>query len=152
MFDKEAFTLFQFGKKLNQSFQNRRELLDCALPALRDLFKLDRVYFFNWQQERALLSLNMMCKKEYCMDMQEDISVLNEPEFLKKLLQDGIADSTDLNYPAVYVLLKWQRPSMVLQGEDIQTVIKKSVGVLRLERLRKNRVRERLWKTSTNCP
>lgn len=140
MFDKEAFTLFQFGKKLNQSFQNRRELLDCALPALRDLFKLDRVYFFNWQQERALLSLNMMCKKEYCMDMQEDISVLNEPEFLKKLLQDGIADSTDLNYPAVYVLLKWQRPSMVLQGEDIQTVIKESVGVLRLERLRKNRV------------
>lgn len=140
MFDKEAFTLFQFGKKLNQSFQNRRELLDCALPALRDLFKLDRVYFFNWQQERALLSLNMMCKKEYCMDMQEDISVLNEPEFLKKLLQDGIADSTDLNYPAVYVLLKWQRPSMVLHGEDIQTVIKKSVGVLRLERLRKNRV------------
>ncbi len=140
MFDKEAFTLFQFGKKLNQSFQNRRELLDCALPALRDLFKLDRVYFFNWQQERALLSLNMMCKKEYCMDMQEDISVLNEPEFLKKLLQDGIADSTDLNYPAVYELLKWQRPSMVLQGEDIQTVIKKSVGVLRLERLRKNRV------------
>ncbi len=140
MFDKEAFTLFQFGKKLNQSFQNRRELLDCALPALRDLFKLDRVYFFNWQQERALRSLNMMCKKEYCMDMQEDISVLNEPEFLKKLLQDGIADSTDLNYPAVYVLLKWQRPSMVLHGEDIQTVIKKSVGVLRLERLRKNRV------------
>lgn len=140
MFDKEAFTLFQFGKKLNQSFQNRRELLDCALPALRDLFKLDRVYFFNWQQERALLSLNMMCKKEYCMDMQEDISVLNEPEFLKKLLQDGIADSTDLNYPAVYVLLKWQRPSMVLQGEDIKTVIKESVGVLRLERLRKNRV------------
>ncbi len=140
MFDKEAFTLFQFSKKLNQSFQNRRELLDCALPALRDLFKLDRVYFFNWQQERALLSLNMMCKKEYCMDMQEDISVLNEPDFLKKLLQDGIADSTDLNYPAVYVLLKWQRPSMVLQGEDIKTIIKESVGVLRLERLRKNRV------------
>ena len=48
MFDKEAFTLFKFAKKLNQSFQNRRELLDCALPALRDLFKLDRVYFFNW--------------------------------------------------------------------------------------------------------
>ena len=106
MFDRVAYTLFKFGKKLNQSFQNRRELLECALPALRDLFKLDRVYFFNWQQERALLSLNMMCKKEYCMDMQEDISVLNEPEFLKKLLQDGIADTTDLNYPAVYVLLK----------------------------------------------
>ncbi len=140
MFDKEAFTLFKFGKKLNQSFQNRRELLDCALPALRDLFKLDRVYFFNWQQERALLSLNMMCKKEYCMDMQEDISVLNEPEFLKKLLQDGIADSTDLNYPAVYVLLKWQKPSMTLKGDEVKTVVKESVGVLRLERLRKNRV------------
>lgn len=140
MFDKEAFTLFKFGKKLNQSFQNRRELLDCALPALRDLFKLDRVYFFDWQQERALLSLNMMCKKEYCMDMQEDISVLNEPEFLKKLLQDGIADSTDLNYPAVYVLLKWKRPSMTLKDDEVHTVMKDSVGVLRLERFRKNRV------------
>ena len=140
MFDKEAFTLFKFGKKLNQSFQNRRELLDCALPALRDLFKLDRVYFFDWQLDRALLSLKMMCKKEYCMDMQEDISVLNEPEFLKKLLQDGIADSTDLNYPAVYVLLKWKRPAMALDGEDVRNVIKESVGVLRLERFRKNRV------------
>ena len=140
MFDKEAFTLFKFGKKLNHSFQNRRELLDCALPALRDLFKLDRVYFFDWQLDRALLSLKMMCKKEYCMDMQEDISVLNEPEFLKKLLQDGIADSTDLNYPAVYVLLKWKRPAMALDGEDVHNVIKESVGVLRLERFRKNRV------------
>lgn len=140
MFDKEAYTLFKFGKKLNQSFQNRRELLDCALPALRDLFKLDRVYFFDWQLERALLSLKMMCKKEYCMDMQEDISVLNEPEFLKKLLQDGIADSADLNYPAVYVLLKWRRPTMTLEGEEVRTVVKESVGVLRLERLRKTRV------------
>lgn len=140
MFDKEAYTLFKFGKKISHTFQNRRELLDCALPALRDLFKLDRVYFFDWQQERALLSLKMMCKKEYCMDMQEDISVLNEPEFLKKLLQDGIADSTDLNYPAVYVLLKWRRPTMVLEGEEVRTVIKEIVGVLRLERFRKNRV------------
>lgn len=140
MFDKEAYTLFKFGKKISHTFQNRRELLDCALPVLRDLFKLDRVYFFDWQQERALLSLKMMCKKEYCMDMQEDISVLNEPEFLKKLLQDGIADSTDLNYPAVYVLLKWRRPTMVLEGEEVRTVIKEIVGVLRLERFRKNRV------------
>ena len=139
MFDKEAFTLFKFAKKLNQSFQNRRELLDCALPALRDLFKLDRVYFFNWQQERALLSLNLMCKKEYCMDMQEDISVLSEPDFLKNLLRDGIADSTDLNYPAVYVLLRWKKPNMILDGEEVRTVMKDSVGVLRLERFRRNR-------------
>ena len=139
MFDKEAFTLFKFSKKLNQSFQNRRELLDCALPALRDLFKLDRVYFFNWQQERALLSLTMMCKKEYCMDMQEDISVLSEPDFLKMLLRDGIADSTDLNYPAVYVLLRWKKPKMILEGEEVRNVMKDSVGVLRLERFRKNR-------------
>ena len=139
MFDKEAFTLFKFAKKLNQSFQNRRELLDCALPALRDLFKLDRVYFFNWQQERALLSLNLMCKKEYCMDMQEDISVLSEPDFLKNLLCDGIADSTDLNYPAVYVLLRWKKPNMILDGEEVRTVMKDSVGVLRLERFRRNR-------------
>ena len=140
MFDKESYTLFKFSKKISVNAENKRDLLDCALPALLDLFKLDRVYFFDWQQERALLSLRLMCKKEYCMDMQEDISVLGEPEFLKELLRDGVADSTDLNYPAVYVLLKWKRPTMVLEGEEVKNVIKTRVGVLRLERFRQNRV------------
>ena len=140
MFDKQSYTLFKFGRKLKQSVQNKRELLADTLPALRELFRLDRVYFFDWQQERALLSLKMMCKKEYCMSMQEDISVLGEPDFLKELLRDGIADSTDLNYPAVYVLLKWKRPSMVLEGENVKNVVKTRLGVLRLERFRKYRI------------
>lgn len=140
MFDKQSYTIFKFGKKINQSAQNKRELLDHALPALRELFRLDRVYFFDWQQERALLSLKMMCKKEYCMDMQEDISVLGEPDFLKELLRTGIADSTDLNYPAVYVLLKWQRPTMVLEGEEVKNTLQTRLGVLRLERFRKYRI------------
>jgi len=141
MFDKESYTLFKFGRKANQTAaRNKRELLANTLPVLRELFKLDRVYFFDWQQERALLSLKMMCKKEYCMGMQEDISVLGEPEFLKELLRGGIADSTDLNYPAVYVLLRWKRPSMVLEGEEVKTVVKTRLGVLRLERFRKSRL------------
>ncbi len=140
MFDKQAYTVFKFGKRIDQSAQNKRELLDKALPALRELFRLDRVYFFDWQQERALLSLKMMCKREYCMDMQEDISVLSEPDFLKELLRDGIADSTDLNYPAVYVLLKWKRPMMIMDGEEVKNVIKTRLGVLRLERFKKERV------------
>ncbi len=140
MFDKESYALFKFSQKINVNAENKRDLLDCALPALLELFKLDRVYFFDWQQERALLSLKLMCKKEYCMDMQEDISVLSEPEFLKELLRDGAADSTDLNYPAVYVLLKWKCPTMVIEGESVKNVVKTRVGVLRLERFRKNRV------------
>ena len=115
MFDRKSYTLYKFHKQLNQAFQNKRELLESALPVLRNLFKLDRIYFFDWQQERAILSLRMMCKKEYCMDMQEDISVLSEPDFLKTLLRDGIADSTELNYPAVYVLLRWKK-RVRLQG------------------------------------
>ena len=140
MFDRQAYTVFKFGKKIKSSAQNKREMLDSTLPVLRELFRLDRVYFFDWQQERALLSLRMMCKKEYCMDMQEDISVLGEPEFLKELLRDGIADSTDLNYPAVYVLLKWKRPTMVLEGNEVKNIIKTRLGVLRLERFRKLRI------------
>ena len=139
MFDKKSYTLYKFHKQLNQSFQNKRELLECALPALRNLFKLDRVYFFDWQQERALLSLRMMCKKEYCMDMQEDISVLNEPVFLKQLLQNGEAETTDLSYPAIYVLVKWQRPSVELKSGEVHSFMQEKVGVLRLERFRKNR-------------
>ena len=65
MLDRKSYTLYKFHKQLNQSFQNKRSLLECALPALRNLFKLDRVYFFDWQQERALLSLKMMCKKDF---------------------------------------------------------------------------------------
>ena len=140
MFDKKSYTLYKFHKQINQSFQNKRELLECALPALRDLFKLDRVYFFNWQQEWALLSLKMMCKKEYCMDMQEDISVANEPAFLRQLLQTGIAETTDLSYPALYVLIRWKRPSVELKSGEIRSVLREKVGVLRLERFRKNRV------------
>ena len=139
MFDKESYTLYKFHKQLNQSFQNKRELLECALPALLSLFKLNRVYFFNWQQDRALLSLKMMCKKEYCMDMQEDISVLNEPVFLKQLLQNGEAETTDLSYPAIYVLVKWQRPSVELKSGEVHSFMQEKVGVLRLERFRKNR-------------
>ena len=37
MFDKKSYTLYKFHKQLNQSFQNKRELLECALPALRNL-------------------------------------------------------------------------------------------------------------------
>jgi len=140
MFDKKSYTLYKFHKHLNQSFQNKRELLECALPVLRNLFKLDRAYFFDWQQERALLSLRMMCKKEYCMDKQEDISVIGEPAFLKQLLQHGVAETTDLGYPALYALIKWQRPSMELRDGEVHTYMQEKVGVIRLERFRKSRV------------
>lgn len=139
MLDKKSYTLYKFHKQLNQSFQNKRDLLECALPVLRNLFKLDRIYFFDWQQERALLSLKMMCKKEYCMDMQEDISVISEPAFLKQLLQNGVAETTDLSYPAIYALVKWQRPSMELKNGEVHTFMQEKVGVLRLERFRTNR-------------
>ena len=139
MFDKKSYTLYKFHKQLNQAFQNKRELLEKALPVLRNLFKLDRIYFFDWQQERAILSLRMMCKKEYCMDKQEDISVISEPVFLKQLLREGVAETTDLSYPAIYVLVRWQRPSMELKGGEVHTYMQEKVGVLRLERFRKNR-------------
>jgi len=140
MFDKKSYTLYKFHKHLNQSFQNKRELLECALPALRDLFKLDRVYFFDWRKDRSLLSLKMMCKKEYCMDMQEDISVANEPAFLRALVHNGVAETTDLSYPALYLLLQWERPSVELRNGEIHTFMQEKVGVLRLERFRKNRL------------
>lgn len=73
------------------------------------------------------------------MDMQEDISVLNEPVFLKQLLQNGEAETTDLSYPAIYVLVKWQRPSVELKSGEVHSFMQEKVGVLRLERFRKNR-------------
>lgn len=74
------------------------------------------------------------------MDMQEDISVLNEPVFLKQLLQNGITETTDLSYPAIYVLLKWERPSVELKSGEVHNFMQEKVGVLRLERFRRNRV------------
>ena len=71
--------------------------------------------------------------------MQEDISVLNEPVFLKQLLQNGEAETTDLSYPAIYVLVKWQRPSVELKSGEVHSFMQEKVGVLRLERFRKNR-------------
>ena len=129
MFDKKSYTVYKFHKQLNQAFQNKRELLESALPVLRNLFKLDRIYFFDWQQERAILSLRMMC----------NISVSGESNFLRKLLQEGLTETADLSYPAIYVLLKWQRPSMELKGGEVRTYMQDKVGVLRLERFNKKR-------------
>ncbi len=74
------------------------------------------------------------------MDMQEDISVANEPAFLRQLLQEGVAETTDLSYPALYVLIRWLRPTMELKGGEVRSIMREKVGVLRLERFRKNRV------------
>ena len=74
------------------------------------------------------------------MDMQEDISVINEPMFLKTLLREGFVISTDLSYPAAYVLVRWQRPAVSISGESFKTYMEERVGVIRMERFRKNRV------------
>ena len=66
--------------------------------------------------------------------------VLNEPVFLKQLLQTGITETTDLSYPAIYMLVRWERPSVELKAGEVHNYMQEKVGVLRLERFRKNRV------------
>lgn len=131
--NKHAEATYKFHKDLNRSFKDTHALLSTALPIMQNMVKSDRIYFFNWQEEEQLMSLSFLCKDERCMDMQENISMHTLPFSKDKLLENKIADSDDLSYPALYVLLQWQTPT-TYSKEAAEYSYKPKLGVLRFER------------------
>ncbi|MDR0292166.1 MAG: sensor domain-containing diguanylate cyclase [Elusimicrobium sp.] len=130
--------LYYFHKELNRSFNSTVSLLNAALPAMQKILKLDRIYFFNWAKTQEIIALTMVCKDAYCMDMQENISTVGKLGLMKELLSKGYSVSHELNYPAVYVILRWKAPAPYAKdGGD--GAMEDRVGVLRLERFSKSK-------------
>ncbi|WP_424246071.1 diguanylate cyclase (GGDEF)-like protein [Elusimicrobium posterum] len=136
--NRPSSLLYHFHKELNQSFNNTASLLNHALPLMQDILSLDRIYFFNWLEQKNILSLRLMCKDGYCMDMQENISTVHKSYLMKSLMTNGIAHSRDLDYPAIYVLIKWKTPATYdEEGKDAS--LQDRYGILRLERFSKKK-------------
>lgn len=130
--------LYHFHKRLNQTFQNTSALLNQALPFMQKILGLDRIYFFNWEKNRELLSLTMLCKDGYCMDMQETISSTGKQEIMADLLAKGYSLKSDLSYPAIYVFLQWKAPAAYGKNGG-NSAMQEKFGVLRLERFNKSK-------------
>jgi diguanylate cyclase (GGDEF)-like protein len=110
-----------------------------ALPIIADYLGADSIFFFNWNGRASIISQSIMCAGGLCHYLQEDIFVdASSPEILK-FLEDGIMPSPTLDYPAVYVLLKWRTPLNSLQSLQSGQGTRSQYGVLRVERFKKNK-------------
>ena len=136
---KRTNLFYDFYQSLSDRYFSIDSLLRKALPMMAEYLDADRIFFFNWSEEKGIISLRTMCKDGVCYYLQEDIAVdKNSPEILK-FLQDGVIDSPTLDYPAVYGLIKWRTPLDSLKTLKSGTLSRSQYGVIRVERLKQNK-------------
>lgn len=137
--NKRTNLLYSFYQALSQHFGDMGSLLSHAMPLIAEYIGADRVFYYDWIDKKSVLSLKIMSEGKKAYNLQEDIYIdKNSPEIIK-LLQDGVMDSPILDYPAVYVLLKWRGPQNSIKTIKTGATMPSSVGVFRVERLKKNK-------------
>ena len=139
MQNKRSLLLYNFYQGLSDRFTNIDRLLRHALPVLADYLAADRVLFFDWKEEKSIISLRTMCQKGKCYDLQEDIFVDRYSPEVIKLLQDGYMMSPSLDYPAVYVLVQWRSPQGSFEALASGQRARSAYGVIRVERFKENK-------------
>ncbi len=137
--NKRTNLLYSFYQALSQHFGDMGSLLSHAMPLISEYIGADRVFYYDWIDKKSVLSLKMMSEGKKSYSLQEDIYIdKNSPEIIK-LLQDGIMESPTLDYPSVYVLLKWRGPQNSIRTIKTGATMPSSFGVFRVERLKKNK-------------
>lgn len=139
MQNKRSLLLYNFYQGLSDRFTNIDRLLRHALPVLADYLSADRILFFDWKEEKSIISLRTMCQKGKCYDLQEDIFVDRYSPEVIKLLQDGYMMSPSLDYPAVYVLVQWRSPQGSFEALASGQRARSAYGVIRVERFKENK-------------
>ena len=139
MHNKRSLLLYNFYQGLSDRFANMDRLLRHALPVLAEYLSADRVLFFDWKEEKSIISLRTMCQKGKCYDLQEDIFVDRYSPEVIKLLQDGYMMSPSLDYPAVYVLVQWRSPQGSFEALASGQRARSAYGVIRVERFKENK-------------
>lgn len=136
MQNKRSLLLYNFYQGLSDRFTTINSLLNHALPVLENYLGADRVLFFDWQEEKSIISLRTMCKEGKCYDLQEDVFVDRYSPEVVKLLEDGYMFSPDLDYPAVYVLVRWRSPQGSMESLASGQRVRSRYGVIRVERFK----------------
>ncbi|MFA6582750.1 MAG: sensor domain-containing diguanylate cyclase [Elusimicrobiaceae bacterium] len=140
MLEQSTQILYEFHKELNSSIEGPRELLSKGLSTIARHLKLDQIFYFQWEPKSSVLSLQLVWRGDYCMELEEEIYVPDNSPLLSVLTMGGIHISQNLNYPAMYVPLKWPQPDSFAPGGKKRSM---RYGVLRMERLKKS------WSFST---
>jgi diguanylate cyclase (GGDEF)-like protein len=129
--------LYKYHKEINQPFPDSRALLSRALELMAQHLKLDQVCFFAWEPMESLLSLQLVWRGGACMDLEEDIAVADDSPLRTVLESGGVYVSQNLNYPAIYVPVRWQVSGRQPAGRPAAAKMTR-MGALRMERLGKS--------------
>ena len=132
--------LYDFYHGLSGRYADLDSLMEAALPVIAGYMGADNIFFFTWNSENSIISQRMMCAGGEIYYLQEDIFVDESSPEVIKFLQNGIGYSPTLDYPALYVLLKWRTPLNSLKTLESGEATRSQYGVLRLERLKKNKI------------
>lgn len=136
---KRSGLFYDFYQNLSERHFSIDGILRKALPMMADYMDADKIYFFDWSEEKSIISMHTMCKGGICYYLQEDIFVDKDSPEIIKFLQDGVIDSPTLDYPAVYGLVKWRTPLDSLKTLKSGTLSRSRYGVVRVERLKQNK-------------
>jgi diguanylate cyclase (GGDEF)-like protein len=136
---KRTNLFYDFYQSLSDRYFSIDSLLRKALPMMADYLDADRLFFFDWVDEKSIISQRTMCKDGVCYYLQEDVFVDKDSPEIIKFLQDGVIDSPALDYPAIYGLIKWRTPLDSLKSLKSGTISRSQYGVLRVERLKQNK-------------
>lgn len=136
---QRASLLYEFAQNLAGRFITIDNLMESALPMISDYLGADSVFFFDWNRPKSIISQRIMCQHGRNYYLQEDIFVDDTSPEVLKLTEDGIIDSPALEYPAVYVLLKWQTPMDSLKTLQSGQQSRSQYGALRVERFDNSR-------------
>ncbi len=136
---KRTNLFYDFYQSLSDRYFSIDSLLRKALPMVADYLDADRLFFFDWVDEKSIISQRTMCKDGVCYYLQEDVFVDKDSPEIIKFLQDGVIDSPALDYPAIYGLIKWRTPLDSLKSLKSGTISRSQYGVLRVERLKQNK-------------
>ncbi|MFA5162403.1 MAG: sensor domain-containing diguanylate cyclase [Elusimicrobiales bacterium] len=130
--------LYKYHKELNRPFADSRQMLARALELMAVNLKLDQACFFSWEPEESLLSLRLVWSGSDAMDLEEDIAAASDSPLRAALESGVICDSAQLDYPAIYIPLRWPGAGRSPAGRQPLADTAR-LGALRMERLSKSR-------------
>lgn len=135
MLEQSTQVLYEFHKELSRPADSPGELLAVGLDIIARYLKLDQIFYFDWDPKSSVLSLATVWRDGHCMELEEDIFVPDNAPLLSVLTMGGVHVSQDLNYPAMYVPLRWPQTDQYASGGKQRTM---RYAALRLERLKKS--------------
>ncbi len=131
--------LYDFYRKMSKRFYSLDDLLRHALPIMAEYLDAQRISFFNWEEDKSIISLQSTSLNGENFELQENIFVDKDSPEIAKFLQDGLMDSPTLDYPVIYALVKWRTPLESLKALTSGQQMRSRYGVLRFERFKKSK-------------